>query len=494
VSTDNEEQQNSYAAQVDYYTRHIRSNPDWAFVEVYTDEGISATSTAKREGFQRMIADALEGKIDLILTKSVSRFARNTVDSLTFIRQLKEKGVFVYFEKENIDTGDAKGELLITIMSSLAQEESRSISENTTWGQRKRMADGKVSLPYKQFLGYEKGEDGLPKIVESEARIVRLIYKMYLNGNTVTAIARHLTARGVPTPSGKQNWSTTTILSILKNEKYKGDALLQKGYTVDYLTKKRKINRGEIPQYYVENSHPAIIAPEVFDLVQAEIQRHRATGTARSGAHCFSDMVVCGDCGAFYGSKVWHSTGKYKRTIWRCNGKYKGGGRAVCRTPHLTEAQLQQAFINAFNQRLTDKETCFREYDTIIAMLTDTAALDKETEKLNAQLAATYALLRQNIEQNARTAQDQEEFAHHRTELETRYIAAKTRLDTIAAEKQNRISRRNNLICFLDTLRQQDALLTEFDPALFRATVEKITVSPKNGIAITFRDESKVLV
>lgn len=180
VSTDNDEQLSSYEAQVDYYTRQIK----WSFVNVYSDEGISATSTKKREGFNRMIKDALGGKIDLIITKSVSRFARNTVDTLTTVRKLKEKGVEVYFENENIYTLDSKGELLITIISSLAQEESRSISENVTWGQRKRFADGKVSLPYKQFLGYEKGEDGLPKIVEKEAKVVRLIYKLFLEGKT----------------------------------------------------------------------------------------------------------------------------------------------------------------------------------------------------------------------------------------------------------------------------------------------------------------------
>ncbi|MGD9663553.1 MAG: recombinase family protein, partial [Porticoccaceae bacterium] len=184
VSTNDEEQQTSYEAQIDYYTQHIKANGDWEFVEVYTDEGISGTNTKKRDGFRRMVQDALDGKIDLILTKSVSRFARNTVDTLTTVRQLKEKGVEVYFEKENIYTLDSKGELLITIMSSLAQEESRSISENVTWGQRKRFADGKVNMPYKRFLGYAKGEDGTPKIVESEAEIVRLIYKLFLQGKT----------------------------------------------------------------------------------------------------------------------------------------------------------------------------------------------------------------------------------------------------------------------------------------------------------------------
>ena len=197
VSTDSEEQLNSYEAQVDYYTHFIQGKPEWEFVGVYTDEGISATNTRKREGFNRMIADALDGKIDLIVTKSVSRFARNTVDSLTAVRKLKERGTEVYFQKENIYTFDSKGELLITIMSSLAQEESRSISENVTWGQRKRFADGKVSLPYKSFLGYRKGSNGLPEIVPEEAETVRLIYRLFIGGRTVNYIANHLTQSGI---------------------------------------------------------------------------------------------------------------------------------------------------------------------------------------------------------------------------------------------------------------------------------------------------------
>ena len=271
VSTNNEEQLTSYEAQVDYYTRYIQSKEEWEFVKVFTDEGISATNTKKREGFNQMVAEAMAGKIDLIITKSISRFARNTVDTLTTVRKLKEKGIEVYFEKENIRTLDGKGELLITIMSSLAQEESRSISENVTWGQRKRFADGKVSLPYGRFLGYKKGRDELPEIVEEEAVTVRLIYRLFLYGKSPSAIASYLTGEGISTPAGKRNWRPNTVESILTNEKYKGDALLQKSFTVDFLTKKSKLNEGEVPQYYVANSHPAIIEPEIFDLVQYEM-------------------------------------------------------------------------------------------------------------------------------------------------------------------------------------------------------------------------------
>lgn len=304
VSTDSEEQLTSYEAQVDYYTKYIRSNPDWEFVDVYTDEGIFATNTRHRDGFNRMIADALAGKIDLIVTKSVSRFARNTVDSLTAVRKLKEHGTEVYFEKEGIYTFDSKGELLITIMSSLAQEESRSISENVTWGQRKRFADGKVSLPYKSFLGYRKGPDGLPEIVPEEAEIVREIYKLFVQGKTVNWIATHLTSKGIPTPRGKEKWQTSTIESILTNEKYKGSAVLQKKFTVDFLSKKMKVNEGEVPQYIVDQSHPAIIDPEEWQKVQNEMAVRKAKGKHHNSLSPFSAKIVCGDCGEFYGSKV----------------------------------------------------------------------------------------------------------------------------------------------------------------------------------------------
>ncbi|WP_276889697.1 recombinase family protein [Faecalibaculum rodentium] len=242
VSTDLEEQQSSYEAQINYYSTYIKSKPEWEFVEVYADEGITGTSTKRREGFTRMIDDALAGKIDLILTKSVSRFARNTVDSLSTIRLLKEHGIEVHFEKENIWTMDAKGELLITIMSSLAQEESRSISENVKWGLAKRSAEGKYSMAYSTFLGYDKGPDGTLVINQEEAKIIRRIFKMFFQGMTYTKIANTFTEEDVPKPWGGDKWYASTIRSILGNEKYKGDALLNKTFTVDFLTKKQKKN------------------------------------------------------------------------------------------------------------------------------------------------------------------------------------------------------------------------------------------------------------
>ena len=301
VSTEKDEQYTSYEAQVDYYTQLIRRHSDWEFVKVYTDEGISGLDTKKREGFNEMVKDALAGNIDLIITKSVSRFARNTVDSLTTIRKLKEKGVEVYFEKENIWTFDGKGELLLTIMSSLAQEESRSISENVTWGQRKRFSDGKITLPYKCFLGYEKGEtkDDPPVINPEQAELVRRIYTEFMHGKTTYGIAKMLTAEHIPTPAGKEKWRSKTIESILTNEKYRGSARLQKKFTVDFLTKKMKPNEGEVPQYYIEESHEAIIDPAEWDAVQDEMERRKAIGKAYSGKSVLSAKIICGDCGAW---------------------------------------------------------------------------------------------------------------------------------------------------------------------------------------------------
>lgn len=354
VSTDEDEQLTSYQNQVEYYTRYIKSRPDWEFIGLYADEGISGLNTKKRSGFRQMVEDAMNGRIDLILTKSISRFARNTVDSLVTIRELKAKGVEVFFEKENIYTFDSKGELMITIMSSIAQEESRSISENITWGMRKNMARGKVTMAYGKFLGYRRGADGKPEIVEEEAEVVRRIYRLYLDGHTVREITRILTGDGIPTPSGKNcNWSVSTIMSILRNEKYKGDALLQKVYTADFLNKKMKKNNGVLPQYYVENSHPAIIDEETFDLVQAELAKRGGSSRGRRSGSVFDRKVICGDCGHFYGQKLWYSDASGRVYVWRCTHKYDATPN--CGAPVVREDELQAAFITAFNQILGDK-------------------------------------------------------------------------------------------------------------------------------------------
>lgn len=483
VSTNEEEQLTSYEAQVDYYTRHINANPEWNFVQVYADEGFSGTSTKNRDGFNSMIADALSGKINLILTKSVSRFARNTVDTLTTVRKLKEKGVEVYFEKENIFTMDSKGELLITIMSSLAQEESRSISENVTWGQRKRFSDGKVSLPYKQFLGYEKGPDGMPKIVPEQAETVKLIYRLFLEGLMPSTIANELTSRAILTPSGKTQWQASTVESILTNEKYKGDALLQKCYTVDFLTKKQKANEGEVPQYYVQNSHPAIISPEVWDEVQTELERRKAAKYSSRGG-CFSSRIVCGECGSFYGPKVWHSTDKYRRVIWRCNHKYGNGN--PCSTPHLDEDTIKAEFTAAFNSLITYKDEVISEYRVIIQQLTDTTGLDTESTALQSECEVVASLMQKAITENSHSPLDQDEYIRRYEELAARYESAKKKLAENEAHRLERKARSEKLNDFIDRLEKCDGLLTGFDEELWNATVESVMVKSADEITFAF--------
>ena len=267
--------------------------------------------------------------------KSVSRFARNTVDSLVTIRQLKEKGVEVFFEKENIYTLDAKGELLLTIMSSLAQEEARSISENTSWGRRKSFADGKVSLGYSNFLGYDKGPDGELVINEEQAKIVRRIYAEFLAGKTPGGIAKGLTADGIETPGHKKVWQASTVLNILKNEKYYGAAILQKEITVSYLTKEKRPNTGELPMYYIEKDHEPIVSPETYQMVQEEMRRRKEAGSNMQCVSIFSSRIICGDCGGYYGRKIWHSSTKYTAWHWHCNAKFQK--RKYCETPTLKE-------------------------------------------------------------------------------------------------------------------------------------------------------------
>lgn len=490
VSTDHDDQFSSYEAQIDYYTKYIKGRDDWEFVEVYTDEGITGTSMKKREGFRRMVADALDGQIDLIVTKSVSRFARNTVDSLTTIRQLKEKGIEVYFEKENIWTFDGKGELLLTIMSSLAQEESRSISENCTWGQRKRFADGKVCVPYNRFLGYDKGPDGNLVVNPEQAVTVKRIYRMFLQGMTYHGIARQLTADGILTPGGKKKWSISTVKNILSNEKYKGDALLQKSYTVDYLTKKTKINEGEIPQYYVEGNHEAIIEPDVFDMVQREMERRGKGKKYHSGAYPFSSRIKCGECGCWYGSKVWHSNSKYRRTIWQCNHKYDGDHR--CRTPHLTDEEIQAAFLKATNRLLATKDEVVSNGREMTAFLFDTAALEAERDELLQETQVVSDMVQQCIYENAHVALDQAEYQKHYAGLTQWFDKAKARLEEVMDEISQKHTQRANVDTFLATFEKMPDDLSEFTLDSWNGLVDFATVYSADDIRFTFKNGQEI--
>ena len=455
----------------------------------FDDEGISGCSTKRREGFQAMVADALAGKIDLIITKSVSRFARNTVDSLTTIRSLKEHNVECYFEKENIWTFDGKGELLLTIMSSISQEEARSISENVTWGQRKRMADGKVSLAYSRFLGYDRGADGKMVINPEQAETVRLIYRWFLEGMTPHTIAVRLTEKGIKTPGGKDKWSATTIRRILTNEKYKGDALLQKEYTVDFLTKKTKKNCGEIPQYYIEDDHEAIIDPAVFDLVQQEMERRNNGAFRYSGVSIFSSKVKCGGCGSWYGAKVWHSTDKYRKVIYRCNHKY---GKKRCTTPHITEDEIKVVFLNALNQLLKNREELIANVKLICTMVGDTLELESECKKYADEMSLVADMVEAAMLENARVALDQNEYRQKNDALATSFEEAKKKYDELSEQIAERETRRQNLQHFQETLESLKGTITEFDGALWGALVDYITVYEDGSRTVTFRDGTTI--
>ena len=381
-----------------YYKTYIEGHEDWEFVGMYSDEGITATNTKKRDGFNQMVEDALDGKIDLIITKSVSRFARNTVDSLTTIRKLKDKGIEVYFEKENIWTLDAKGELMITIMSSLAQEESRSISENTTWG--------------------------------------------------------------IKSPSGKDRWHISTVKSILTNEKYRGDALLQKQYTTDFLQKKRKTNNGEIPQYYVEEHHEAIIPPAQFDFVQAELARREQNGRY-SGVSIFSNKIKCGCCGGWYGSKVWHSTDKYRKVIYRCNRKY-GKDTPPCNTPYLSEVEIKKLFLKALNALVDAKEENIENLQELIETVCQMNSLGAEQERLKQELRIIAENLSNLIQKNASVALDQTEQAEKEKKLRTLYAEKHSRFQELEALIQEKNDTKEILTNFITKLEDLTGEQTEF--------------------------------
>ena len=491
VSTDHEDQQTSYEAQVDYYTTYIQGREDWEFAGLYSDEGISATNTKHRAGFNQMIADALAGKIDLIITKSVSRFARNTVDSLSTIRKLKEHNIECYFEKENIWTFDSKGELLLTIMSSLAQEESRSISENVTWGQRKRMADGKVSFAYSRFMGFDKDKETGKIVVNPEqAEVVKLIFRLFLEGLTPHAIAVELTSRGIKTPGGKDVWNQQTVRRMLSNEKYKGDALLQKEFTVDFLQKKMKKNEGEVPQYYVEGNHEAIISPAVFDMVQAELAKRKKGNSRYSGVTIFSNKIKCGDCGGWYGAKVWHSTDQYKKVIYRCNHKYKN---EKCQTPHITEDEVKTLFVKAYNELVSEKNEIIANAEIICQTLCTTESLLEEKQRLEDEILVLVEMTQNIVAENARVAQDQEEYQKRYDGLVQRYEATKKKYDELVERIEQKEARGERMRQFIKTLQKQEEIITEFDETLWGGMVYYVTIGKENR-SVTFKDGTEITV
>lgn len=363
VSTDQEEQLSSYENQVRYYTEIITRNPEYELADIYADEGISGTNTKKRDDFNRMIADCRAGRINLIITKSISRFARNTLDCLNYVRELKELGIGIIFEKENINTLDAKGEVLLTILSSLAQDESRSISENCTWGIRRRFEQGQHKMSTKRFLGYDTDEDGKLVVNLQQAKIVVRLYEEFLSGKTVDYIARIFKAEKIKSWDGKYNWQSSTLNSMLQNEKYMGDAILQKSYTVDFLSKKRVMNDGSIQMYHIEEDHEPIIDVETWEAVQLEMERraaycheHKNNAYAqRSEVNPFYGKIICGNCNHSYSRVKYKDRQGRQITKWRCGSCNMAAGHKVCSNRYVTEESLMKFFIMSWNEIVEHK-------------------------------------------------------------------------------------------------------------------------------------------
>ena len=374
-------------------------------------------------------------------------------------------------------------------MSSLAQEESRSISQNITWGQRKQFADGKVTVPFGRFLGYDRGEDGNLVLNEEEVVIVKRIFAMFLQGMTPYGIARKLTAEGIPSPGKKPKWNPGTVKRMLSNEKYKGDALLQKSYTVDFLTKKKKLNEGELPQYYVTGNHEAIIEPEIFDMVQRELARRGKGRNRHSGVHDFSGKIKCGECGSWYGSKVWHSNDKYRRVIWQCNHKYDG---KKCSPPHVDDKTIKAAFLRSVNQLISEKDAIIADYAAIKTMIFSTEALSAMEAELRQEMEVVSGMIQECVNENARVALDQTDFQSRYESLVKRFDDTKAKYDAVYAEMDDKRIRRATVESFLADLSKRDTLLTKFEPEAWHSLVDFVTIYGAEDIRITFKNGKEI--
>ncbi len=471
VSTDSDEQETSYETQVRYYTEYIQKNPDWEPAGIFADDGISGTNTKKRDEFNRMIDECMAGNIDMIITKSISRFARNTLDCLKYIRKLKDKNIPVYFEKESINTLDTKGEVLLTIMASLAQQESQSLSQNVKLGLQFRYRQGKVQVNHNRFLGYTKDENGNLVIDPEQAEIVKRIYREYLEGSSMDKIAAGLMADGILTGAGKEKWHTSTINKILRNEKYMGDALLQKTYTTDFLSKKRIKNNGIVPQYYVEGDHEAIIPKDLFMQVQAELVRRRAvhvspTGKKRSFScnHCFSQMLFCGDCGELYRRVHWNNRG-CKSIVWRCISRLEpSSAQTNCTNRTVNELLLQEITVKAINRILTERDSFLKVLQQNITK----AVVSTETLS-PAGIQARLEELQKELINKANNKQDYDAIADEILRL--RDQKEKSELDSCRREET--INRIKELQAFIA---DQETDITDFDEDMIKKLIEKITV------------------
>lgn len=495
VSTDDKEQKTSYEAQIQYYTNKINKNPDWQMAGIFADEGITGTQAKKRPEFLKMIRLCRQRKIDIILTKSLSRFARNTVDSLKYIRELKELGIAVISEKENINTLTAESEMLITIMSCFAQAESESISKNVSWGVRQSFKNGNVPIKYKTLLGYKKGADGLPEIVPEEAEIVRLIYRSYLDGMSLKQIADTLNSRGLRTKHKNALWQIEIVKSILVNEKYSGDALLQKTYVTDCITKKTRKNNGELPMYLVKNHHEPIISHEDFNRVQEEMARRSAkrviadklTKTEQgkySAKYALSELLICGECGEHYRRVTWTAKG-FKEIKWRCVSRIQYGKKKCHSSPTIDEQALHRAILSAVNEFCTVKDDvakALRESITEVLDPTQNGSVQAAQQRIDELAHNMDELIKlATVPETAQSAMS--DIAKFSDEMK----ALREFIETEKAKQAAAQHGSDELNKVLERLEQEDFTLTEYNDIVTRQLIERITVESKDTITITFK-------
>ena len=495
VSTDDKEQKTSYEAQIQYYTNKINKNPDWQMAGIFADEGITGTQAKKRPQFLKMIRLCRQGKIDVILTKSLSRFARNTVDSLNYIRELKMLGIAVISEKENINTLTAESEMLITIMSCFAQAESESISKNVSWGVRQSFKSGNVPMQYKKLLGYKKGENDLPEIIPEEAEIVKDIFRSYLDGMSLRQIADSLNSRGIKTKHKQTVWQTEVVKSILVNEKYTGDALLQKTYITDCITKKSRKNNGELPMYLVKNHHEAIISRADFNRVQEEMARRGAKkaianklGKTEQGKYsakyALSELLICGECGSHYRRVTWTAKG-FKEIKWRCINRIQYGKKKCHSSPTVDEQPLHKAIVNAINEFCEVKDDVAKALRESITEVLD--------PNLNGSVQAAQQRideLAHNIDELIKLATVPETAQSAMSDIEKFSEEMKTLREFIETEKAKQMTAQRGsaeLDAILERLENEDFTMTEYDDVAVRQLIEKVTVESKDTITVTFK-------
>ncbi len=486
VSTDSEEQETSYDMQIEHYSNLIQNNPEWQLAGIYADDGISGMNAKKRDEFKRMIQDCMEGKIDLVITKSISRFARNTVDCLNYTRALKSKNIGVFFEKENIHTLDAKGEVLMTIMASLAQQESESLSANVKMGLQFRYQQGKVQINHNWFLGYTKDDEGHLIIDPEQAEVVKRIYREYMSGRSLLQIKRSLEADGIKNGAGHLKWHESNIKQILTNEKYIGDAILQKTYTVDILEKKRGTNQGQVPKYYVENSHEGIIERDLFLKVQEEITRRaNLTGTNRkriySGKYALSGIVFCGGCDDIYRRIKWNNRGR-KSAVWRCACRVEKGP-VGCTARTLAEETLQEAVVMAINETFSEK-------DEVLAIVRENiqSTLDEDTENRAEEIDEEIRRLQGKLLSQVNSQDSVDDVGNEILRLREE----KEGLFQEKSAKEDWRKRMNEMIRFLET---SSCNLTGYEEKYVRILVERITVFDdhikvnfKSGISVDIQE------